>query len=78
MGVAYEMHQQSRCFPSAGGTDGTPPRLNAITNDCPDDELLIGLDHWTEGETLPTANLNGWLYPFDVFFRLSFGVTIDL
>jgi hypothetical protein len=77
LGISYELNQQKRCFPENGGVDGTPPAWTA-TSDCKEDELLIALDHWTVGETPPMKDFNGWLYPFDVFFRLSFGVTIDL
>ncbi|GEM_PF-1096174 len=77
LGVAYELNQQQRCFPEERGIDGTPPAWTATT-DCDDDERLIGLDHWTVGESLPVVDLNGWLYPFDIFIRLSFGITVEL
>ncbi len=77
LGIAYELNQQKRCFPEDGAADDAVPAWTAIT-DCDDDERLIGLDHWTVGESLPVADLNGWLYPFDIFIRLSFGVTVEL
>jgi hypothetical protein len=61
IGLGYELNKQNRCF-NAG----------VQTSDCPNDETLIALDRtYTNGNS---ANLNGFLYPFDLLARFSLGV----
>ena len=76
IGLAYELNQQSRCFPD-GVLDGMPPRDYA-SRTCQDEGLMIGLDHGAAGEPLEQVDLNGALYPFEFLARFSLGVTIDL
>lgn len=75
IGIGYELNQKERCFEA--GLDGTPAKWSA-TSDCDDEVMEIGLDHWEAGQTLPRVDLTGPFHPFYLFFRLSFGVTIDL
>jgi hypothetical protein len=61
IGLGYALNKQNRCFKA-----GLP------TSDCPKDENLIALDRgFTDGNS---ANLNGFLYPFDLLARFSLGV----
>jgi hypothetical protein len=60
-GLGYELNQQNRCFSDAGAT--------MVTTSCPKDERLIKLDQAGD-----VANLNGFLYPFDLLVRFSLGV----
>ncbi len=61
IGLGYELNRQNRCF-----------KNGAETSDCPNDETLIALDRtYTNGNS---ANLNGFLYPFDLLARFSLGV----
>ena len=61
IGLGYALNKQNRCFKA-----GLP------TSDCPKDENLIALDRsFTDGNS---ANLNSFLYPFDLLARFSLGV----
>jgi hypothetical protein len=60
IGLGYELNKQNRCFEV---DDMTP------TSSCPKDEALIKLDNAGS-----QANLNGFLYPFDLLARFSLGV----
>jgi hypothetical protein len=60
IGLGYELNRQNRCFDAA----------DAVTTNCPKDEMLIKLDkQGNEG------NLDGFLYPFDLLVRFSLGVS---
>jgi hypothetical protein len=61
IGLGYELNRQNRCYKDA------PPFT--VTSDCPKDETIIKLD--SAGSQ---ANLNGFLYPFDLLARFSLGV----
>jgi hypothetical protein len=61
-GLGYELNQQNRCF--------TSDSLDApATSTCPKDQLLIRVD-----QSGNVADLNGFLYPFDLLVRFSLGV----
>jgi hypothetical protein len=59
IGLGYELNKQNRCFDD----------LERPISSCPKDETLIHLDN--QGTI---ANLNGFLYPFDLLARFSLGV----
>ncbi len=59
IGLGYELNKQDRCFDDFG----------AETSRCPKNERLIRLDNAGN-----VANLNGFLYPFDLLARFSLGV----
>jgi hypothetical protein len=63
-GLGYELNRQNRCFV------GSAPTAPA-TSDCPKDQQLIRLDNAGN-----VGNLNGFLYPFDLLFRISLGVVL--
>jgi hypothetical protein len=60
IGLGYELNRQNRCFEADQLT---------VTSSCPKDEMLIHLDNAGS-----EANLNGFLYPFDLLARFSLGV----
>jgi hypothetical protein len=64
-GLEYETNQESRCFP-----EGSQP---AVTSGC--DDLLLRTSPPGAGATF--ANVNSFLYPYDLVYRLSLGVAID-
>ncbi len=59
IGLGYELNKQNRCFDDVG----------SATSSCPKNERLIRLDNDRN-----VANLNGFLYPFDLLARFSLGV----
>jgi hypothetical protein len=59
IGLGYELNRENRCFTDVG----------AVTSSCPKDELLIKTDNAGN-----YADLNGFLYPFDLLVRFSLGV----
>jgi hypothetical protein len=59
IGLGYELNRENRCF----------DLLDAVTTDCPKNQLLIKLD-----QRGSVANLDGFLYPFDLLARFSLGV----
>ncbi len=67
IGLAYELNQQGRCFPS-----GATSIADARDTDC-EGELQIALDR----DVNELANLNSPLFPMDLMGRISLGVTID-
>jgi hypothetical protein len=61
IGLGYALNKQNRCF-----------KAGAPTSDCPKDENLIALDRtYTDSGS---ANLNSFLFPFDLLARFSLGV----
>jgi hypothetical protein len=77
LGVALKRHQ--RCFVGAGtGTDVPGQAINVETENCPDDdEQHILLDPVQNPATDPVvvANLNDFLFPVVLNFRISLGVS---
>ena len=67
IGLGYELNRQNRCF-EAGPTAAS---AITVTSNCPKDETLIKLD-----QAGSQANLNGFLYPFDLLARFSLGVVL--
>ena len=61
LGLGYELNQQNRCFSDPGAT--------MLAASCPKDEFLIKVD-----QSGSVADLNGFLYPFDLLVRFSLGV----
>ncbi|HEY4104781.1 MAG TPA: hypothetical protein VGM44_12860 [Polyangiaceae bacterium] len=64
IGLGYELNRENRCF--TGAFD-----VNSATSNCPKDQMLIQLDN--QGNR---ADLNGFLYPFDLLVRFSLGVVL--
>ncbi|MGC4090507.1 MAG: hypothetical protein QM756_22080 [Polyangiaceae bacterium] len=64
-GLGLELNKEQRCFTKTGAVIGV------VTSGCPKEEMLIALDR-TYGAV---GNLHGFLYPIQLMFRFSLGVT---
>lgn len=67
IGLGLHLKKQQRCFPKGATSPG-----QATTDQC-DNQLLIALDRGAS----KVVDLNGPLFPADLFGRFSLGVTFD-
>jgi len=67
IGLAYELNQQTRCYPANAES------TSDVTDSGCDDELQISLDR----DVSLVGNLYDSFFPMEILGRISLGVTID-
>ena len=68
-GIGAALKKEQRCF------TGSDPKTTAITSGCDNNkQALIAVVPGPISNQVGTVNLNDWLYPMDLVFRISLGV----